>query len=287
MEIRFAEKLCELYPRLVIDLVNADLTVQLEVRDKWAFVSFDRIEGPGGLPTGSSAPALVLLSGGIDSPVASYLMMGRGCRLDFITFHSYPYTTPELIEKVAKLTQKLNRFQKPGRLFACNLAAAQKLIRDHCSERFRTILYRRLMFRVAEKVARMIKCNALVTGESLGQVASQTVPNLDAINRATEMLILRPLIGIDKLQTTRIAERIGTLETSNVQCADSCTVFMPRQPSTNARYHLLDREESYLDADEMLRLCLKEVTRVNLDTAEMEGVPWWEDRPESGDGAAK
>ena len=225
IEVHFADVLLSRFPRLKLNLEDADLTVWVEVRQPWIFACLNDVPGPGGLPCGSSSPVLVLLSGGIDSPVASYLLMGRGCRADFLTFHSHPYTAPELLAKVGRLVETLNRYQPGGRLFACNLLAAQKVIRDQCSERFRTVLYRRLMFRVAEAVAERTGAAALVTGESVGQVASQTVPNLDVIDQATRMLVLRPLIGLDKEKTTALARAIGTFDLSAVPCADSCTVF--------------------------------------------------------------
>ncbi len=264
VEIHFADRLLEQYPQLKVDLSNAELTIYLEIREKRAFLSFDEIPAPGGLPTGTAAPALVLLSGGIDSPVAAHLMQSRGCRLDYLTFHSYPYTTMELLDKVAGIAKVLNEWQTPGKLFACNLAEAQKLIRDNCNERLRTVLYRRLMFRVAAELAGRRKRPALVTGESVGQVASQTVPNLDVINRATDMLVLRPLLGIDKVQTTDIARHIGTLELSNVQCPDSCTVFQPPRPATNAKLHIVEEEEAKLDQQELLELCLHTIEELPL-----------------------
>lgn len=215
-----------------IDLKNAEITLGCEVRDEFAILFWHQFDGPGGLPVGSNPKVLTLLSGGIDSPVAAYLLMKRGCATDFITFHSAPYTPPETVEKVRRLAEKLNTFQSRGALHLCNLSPLQKLIRDYCDERLRTVLYRRAMLRIAEQVAHDTHCNAIVTGDAVGQVASQTIHNMNTINRAVEMLVLRPLCGMDKLEAIELARKIDTLELSNEQVPDSCTVFAPRHPST-------------------------------------------------------
>ncbi|MCJ8329615.1 MAG: tRNA 4-thiouridine(8) synthase ThiI [Lentisphaeria bacterium] len=268
IEIHFAEVLLSEYPQLKLDLSNPELLVSLEVRTEHAIICLDRIQSYGGLPSGSSSRALVLLSGGIDSPVAAWQMMSRGTRLDFLTFHSYPYTPIELLPKVAELTRVLNKYQIPGKLYACNLAEAQKVIRDTCEEKYRTILYRRLMFRISERLALMKDLEALVTGESLGQVASQTMRNLHAINRSTDMLVLRPLLGMDKDFAVKIARDIETFEISNIECADSCTVFMPDSPITNSPLHFIEREEEKLDNDALIDMCFQTVSQVDLATGD-------------------
>jgi len=237
-----AEKLGE--NSFTINLKNADITLGCEIRDEFSALYFDVIHGPGGLPVGSNPRVLTLLSGGIDSPVAAWQIMKRGSPTDYITFHSSPYTPPETVDKVRGLAAKLNTFQRKGRLFIVNLAEFQKAVRDNCSERLRTVLYRRAMFRIAEAVARREDCKALVTGEALGQVASQTVANMDTINRAIDMLVLRPLVGADKLETIAIAEKIDTMKQSSVQVPDSCTVFAPSNPATSAPVDLALKEES-------------------------------------------
>ena len=225
-------------------LDEADITLGVEVRDEFAIVFFESFKAPGGLPVGSNPRVLTLLSVGIDSPVAAWQIMKRGSPTEFITFHSAPYTPPETIDKVRSLVRILNRFQRHGRLFIVNLAEFQKAVRDNCSERMRTVLYRRAMFRIAEAVARREDCRALVTGEALGQVASQTVVNMDTINRAVDMLVLRPLVGADKLETIAVAERIGTMKLSSVQVPDSCTVFAPSSPATAVPAAIALKEES-------------------------------------------
>ncbi len=227
-----------------IDLDNAELTLGCEIRDEFSLLYFDIIEGVGGLPVGSNPRVMTLLSGGIDSPVAAWLIMKRGSPTDFITFHSSPYTPQETVDKVKGIACKLNTFQRNGRLFSVNLAPLQRQIRDCCNERMRTVLYRRAMLRIAGILAERCDCRALVTGDALGQVASQTVVNMDTINRASELLVLRPLVGADKLETIRIAEKIGTMEQSKVQVPDSCTVFAPANPSTSVPAALAEQEEA-------------------------------------------
>ena len=266
LEIYFAEKLLPKYPRLKVDLNEADLTIGLEVRKNWSFIYYDQFSGPGGLPSGCNGGGLALLSGGIDSPVACYLAMKRGSPLHFVTFHSYPYTPPESIIKVSKLVRLLNRRQKRGHLFACNLVHAQKCIRDHCTEKYRTILYRRLMVRIASRLAKPLALEALITGESIGQVASQTVRNMDIINRAADMLIIRPLVGMDKQEVTDVADRIGTLTISQENYPDSCTVFAPKSPSTAATLERISEEERRINTPALMDACLSAIKRIDPNT---------------------
>jgi thiamine biosynthesis protein ThiI len=255
IEIQIAELVDKLHNsenRLRVDLENPDVSVGCEVRNNSSFIFFEIFKGPGGLPTGSNAPLLCLISGGIDSSVAAAMMMKRGCRVNFLTFDSFPYTPPEAVEKVKRLTEVLNTFQKPGKLFICNLAEIQKQIRDNCTEKFRTILYRRYMFRIAEHIAKLNNDEALLTGEAVGQVASQTIKNLSTINNATQMLILRPLAGMDKEEIIKIARQLNTFEISKEQVPDSCTVFAPNAPSTGAELERIEAEEERLKIDELI-----------------------------------
>ena len=246
IEIALAKEVGEAYDydSLSVDLENADVTVWCELREEFAFVYYDVVRGPGGLPVGCNSPVLALLSGGIDSPVACYEIMKRGCRCDFLTFHSDPYTPQSTVDKVRRIGHYLNQFQQPARLFICNLAPLQKLIRDNCNPRFRTVLYRRMMFRIAESVANKHKRLALLTGEAVGQVASQTIKNMATISEATNMLVLRPLVGSDKNDAVALARRIGTFDLSNEQVPDSCTVFAPSNPSTAAPLRKILEDEA-------------------------------------------
>jgi thiamine biosynthesis protein ThiI len=249
IEIDIAEVVNEHFGRgdgLYVNLDRPEVTVFCEVRDEFAFVYFETLRGPGGLPVGSNPPVLALLSGGIDSPVACNMLMKRGCRVHFVTFHSDPYTPPESSEKVKRIADSLNRWQRPGRLFLCNLAEIQKAIRDICNPRYRTVLYRRMMFRIAEKLLERCGAKAIITGESVGQVASQTITNLSTINSAIQTLVLRPLIGMDKSEAIDIARRIDTFELSSWQVPDSCTVFAPDQPATSVPQDRAEREEELL-----------------------------------------
>lgn len=246
IEIALCSLLGGIYGRenLKLDLDNADITVGVEVREELAIIWLESFPAPGGLPVGCNDRTLALLSGGIDSPVACYLTMKRGSPVDFIGFHSEPYTPPETVEKVQRIANYLNTFQQPGRLYMVNLVELQKLIRDNCNPRYRTVLYRRLMFRIAQYIARKRKIGALLTGESLGQVASQTLVNMNTIGNAVNMLILRPLCGQDKMETIEIARKIGTFELSKEQVPDSCTVFAPDRPSTRVSIEDAEAEEA-------------------------------------------
>lgn len=225
---------------------DAQITLGCEVRDEFSLLYFDTYEGPGGLPVGSNPKVLTLLSGGIDSPVAAYLIMKRGSPTDYISFHSFPYTPEETTDKVKTIAEHLNTFQAAGRLHLVNLIEFQKAVRDNCSERLRTVLYRRAMFRIAERIARESGCRALVTGEALGQVASQTLVNMDTINRSIDMLVLRPIVGEDKLDTIATAEKIGTMKFSEKQVPDSCTVFAPSSPATSVPLVIAEKEEQLI-----------------------------------------
>ncbi len=269
MEIHFAEQFLTKFDRLVVDLENAELTIGLEVRDKSGFVWFDQYKGPGGLPVGTSRPVMTLLSGGIDSPAACYTIMKRGAKTSFLTFHSHPYTPMTSITKVAKIANVINSFQGKMPLFACNLAPAQKAIRDNCNPRFRTILYRRMMMRIATILSDWRSEKALVTGEQLGQVASQTLENMSVIDRATEKLILRPLVGMDKQETIKIAEKLGTFELSKIDVPDSCTIFAPDSPATTSKLGIIEAEERKLDIPTLIHECLMKTDYVNLKSQEM------------------
>lgn len=269
LEIHFANMFLPKYDKLKVDLENAALTIGLEVREKHSFVWFDSYEGPGGLPIGSSGSVMALLSGGIDSPVACYTAMKRGSQCSFITFHSHPYTPPTAISKVAQIAGVINSFQRKQPLLACNLASAQKAIRDNCSERFRTILYRRMMMRVASVVSDWHNDKALLTGESLGQVASQTLENMTVINASTTKLILRPLVCYDKNEAVRLARKMGTMELSSIDVPDSCTIFAPGSPATKAKLPFVLQEEAKLDVPKLVRESLQETTQVDLESYEL------------------
>lgn len=233
------------FPNLQVDLSNPELTVGLDVRGDSNYVYADRTAGPGGLPTGSVGRAICLLSGGIDSPVAAYLAMKRGVQVHALSFHSAPFLGEESRDKVRRLARHLTRFQPRVRLFSVPFTRIQMAIRDGAPEGYRTVLYRRSMHRLAERVAREEKAIALITGESLGQVASQTLENLHVIGSASGLPVLQPLIAYNKEETVALARRLGTYPISKEPHPDCCTVFQPRQPIIQGRLDAaLDMEQS-------------------------------------------
>ncbi len=243
-----------------VDLENPVFTVFVEILPRDAFFGFDKIPGPGGLPVGASGRVVALISGGIDSPVAAYRMMQRGCRLIFVHFHSAPYQDKTSQEKVRALLKMLTRHQFNSRLFLVPFGEIQRQIVAAVSRPLRVILYRRMMLRIAEAIARREKAKALVTGESLGQVASQTLENMAVIQQAATLPILRPLVGMDKQEIIDQARRIGTFETSSIPDQDCCQLFVPKHPATKATFADVEKAESLYDAKAMVRLGMENTT---------------------------
>jgi thiamine biosynthesis protein ThiI len=245
-----------------VDLENAELTISVEILPHDAFFGFDKVSGAGGLPVGVSGRVVSLISGGIDSPVAAYRMMQRGCRLGFVHFHSAPYLDSTSQEKVRELVQMLTRYQFSSRLYLVPFGEIQRQIVASVLRPLRVILYRRMMMRIAEGIARKERAGALVTGESLGQVASQTLENLAVIESASHLPILRPLVGMDKQEIIDQARRIGTFDTSAIPDQDCCQLFVPRHPETKAKPAQVEEAESRLD--------LAALTRLGIENAGME-----------------
>jgi thiamine biosynthesis protein ThiI len=237
-----------------VDLTHAELTVMVEILPHDAFFGFNKIAGPGGLPVGASGRVVALISGGIDSPVAAYRMMQRGCRLIFVHFHSTPYLDQTSQQKVRQLVTELTRCQFRSRLYLIPFGEIQRQIVAAVARPLRVILYRRMMLRIAEQVARREKCKALITGESLAQVASQTLDNIAVIQEAAELPILRPLVGMDKQEIIDQARRIGTSQISSIPDQDCCQLFVPKHPATGARLADVQQDEKKLDIEELLRL---------------------------------
>jgi thiamine biosynthesis protein ThiI len=230
-----------------VDLENAELTISVEVLPRDAFFGFDKIPGPGGLPVGVSGKVLSLISGGIDSPVAAYRMMQRGCRIAFIHFHSVPYLDRTSQEKVRELVKLLTAHQFSSRLYLISFGEIQRQIVAAVSRPLRVVLYRRMMVRIAEAIAKKEKAQALVTGESLAQVASQTLENLSVIEQAASLSILRPLVGMDKQEIIDQARKIGTFDTSAIPDQDCCQLFVPQHPATKAKLGDVEKAESSFD----------------------------------------
>lgn len=218
-----------------VDLHNPDLTCYIEIFNKRIYFYFDRHEGIRGLPVGSSGRVVSLISSGIDSPVASYLMMTRGCRVVFVHFHSFPFTNKASYHNAIRLARQLTRYQYNSRLYLVPLVKVQEAIIMHAPAKLRLILYRRMMLRIAETIAKKERCKALVTGESLGQVASQTLDNIGVISQACTLPILRPLIGLDKEWIIAQAKQLDTFSISIEPYDDCCSYLVPKSPETHAR----------------------------------------------------
>jgi thiamine biosynthesis protein ThiI len=239
-----------------VDLDNPDGVLRVFVDRGGLWLASEEIAGAGGLPVGSGGRGLCLLSGGIDSPVAAYSMIRRGMRVDFVHFHSVPRTDPTSVEKVRELVTVLNRYQPPARLANVPLLPIQDQVVARCPEEYRMLLYRRFMVRIAERIAYRNHLRALITGECLGQVASQTVENLWALNSVAHLPLLRPLIAMDKEQIIATARRIGSYEVSIIRQTDSCTYLMPDHPALAATPEELREAEAELDIDELVRQAL-------------------------------
>ena len=235
-----------------VDLDHADLVVSVEIIPGAAFCYMSRQNGASGLPMGTGGRLVVLLSGGIDSPVAAWRMMRRGCQVTLVHFHSAPFLDTTSQEKARRLAAVLNRYQLSTRLYLVPFGELQRQITLSVPGDIRVIVYRRLMLRIAQRIARDVRAKALVTGDVVGQVASQTLDNMTTIDRASHMTILRPLVGMDKEEIIAQAQRIGTFDISIVPDQDSCTLFTPRHPETHARRYVIDEAEKTLPIDEMI-----------------------------------
>ena len=258
-------ELHEAYPHLTADMHTPELTVNLEVRDYAAYVHADPEPGAGGLPVGMGGKAVSLLSGGIDSPVASWMMAKRGLELEMVHFFSYPYTSPEAKEKVLDLAGILSPWCGRLSVHVVPFTRIQEEIRKNCPDELFTIIMRRFMMRISEQVARRVGAVALVTGESLGQVASQTMWAMACTNAVCKLPVFRPLIGMDKEEIVRIARRIDTLDTSILPYEDCCTVFTPKHPRTRPRLDEVEQAEAALPVDELVAEAVAGIERLRID----------------------
>jgi thiamine biosynthesis protein ThiI len=241
-----------------VDLSRPELTIHVEALTDEAFYYFGKEPGAGGLPAGTSGRVACLLSGGIDSPVAAWRMMRRGCRVLFVHFHSYPILSRASQEKARELVALLTKYQYDSRLFLVPFGEIQQRVVLAVAPPLRVVIYRRLMMRIAEVIAQRHRAQGLVTGEVVGQVASQTLENLSAINRVVEMPVLRPLVGMDKDEISAQAERLGTYPISIIPDQDCCTLFTPRHPATKARLVDVERAEADLPIDEIVERAVAE-----------------------------
>ena len=243
---------------LKVDVHQPECIIQLDIREK-TYVFSDRIAGPGGLPLGSSGKGMLLLSGGIDSPVAAYQMAKRGVEIEAVHFHSYPFTSERALEKVLDLGKELSMYTQHLKIHSVNLLEIQKEIGEKCPEAEMTILSRRFMMRIAERIALKNGAQCLITGENIGQVASQTMEGLTATNASVSLPILRPLIAYDKQDIIEIAQKIGTFETSIQPFEDCCTVFLPDKVVTKPKVDKLEYSESLLKTEELIESALKQI----------------------------
>ena len=257
--------LLEQFPGLTVDVHNPQVTVMVEIRDFAAYIHAGQIEGAGGMPVSTSGRAMLLVSGGIDSPVAGYMMAKRGMEVLAVHFVSPPYTSERAKLKVITLCEKMSAYCGRMQLFIVPFPKMQEAIRDNCPEELFTVIMRRMMMKIAEKLAQRSDCAALITGESLAQVASQTVQAIACTDVACQMPVLRPLIGMDKEEIIRIARKIDTFETSILPYEDCCTVFTPKHPRTRPKLAMVEEAEAAFDFAPMLEEAVEGAERLRID----------------------
>ena len=256
--------LSEAYPDCRVDVHEPELTVYLEIRDLAAYVHAAPVDGAGGMPVGSNGTAVTLLSGGIDSPVSSYMIAKRGVHLIPVHFFSFPYTSQQAKEKVIELGNILTKYCGKMTLEVVPFTHIQEEIRDKCPEEYFTLVMRRFMMRIAARIAKDCRASAIVTGENLGQVASQTMEAMASTQAVLDLPVLQPLIGMDKEEIVRMARKIGTFDTSILPYEDCCTVFTPRHPRTRPQLHEVEAAEAALEIEALVDEALQGVERIEL-----------------------
>ena len=257
-------RLAEEFPHVLVDVHNPDYVVNVEVRDFAAYVHGPAVPGAGGLPTGMGGRAAVLLSGGIDSPVAGYMIAKRGVELECVHFFSYPYTSERAKEKVLELARLMTKYCGRMTVDVVGFTQIQEAIRDHCPEEYFTLIMRRFMMRISQRIAKDHGCRALVTGENLGQVASQTMEAMNVTGAVVDMPVFMPLIGMDKEEIVTIARKIGTMETSILPYEDCCTVFTPRHPKTKPVLAEVEKIEARLDVDALIEQAIENTEKITV-----------------------
>ena len=255
-------ELLERFPHLRVDVQNPQLVVMVEIRDFAAYIHAGQIEGAGGMPVGTSGRAMLLLSGGIDSPVAGYMMAKRGLEIQAIHFAAPPYTSERAKRKVMTLCEKMGEYCGKIPLHVVGFTQIQEEIRERCPEELFTIIMRRYMMKIAQSVAEKNGCGALITGESMAQVASQTLSAIACTDVACVMPVLRPVIGMDKREIIEISRKIDTFETSILPYEDCCTVFTPRHPRTKPNLRMIEQAEKALDEETLLAVALEQVETI-------------------------
>ncbi len=264
MEINadLGEVILKAYPEMRVDVHEPDILLNVEIREK-IYIYSETIPGPGGMPVGTGGKAMLLLSGGIDSPVAGYMIAKRGVKIDAVYFHAPPYTSDRARQKVVDLARIVSRYTGPIYLHVINFTDIQLYIYEKCPHEELTIIMRRYMMRIAEHIAKETGCLGLITGESIGQVASQTMNSLIATNEVCELPVYRPLIGFDKQEIVEVSEKIGTFETSIQPFEDCCTIFVAKHPVTKPNVNIIRRHEHNLDEK------IEELVRTALETDEL------------------
>lgn len=252
------------FPHLKVDVKNPEILVTIEIREKFAFIRGNQTKGAGGMPTGTAGKSAILISGGIDSPVAAYMMAKRGLVLNAIHFASPPYTSPQAEEKVHNLLRKVSRYSGNITLFTVVFTEIQEAIRDNCPEELFTLVMRRFMMRISQRIADREECKALITGESLGQVASQTLNALACTDVVVSIPVFRPVIGLDKEEIIKISRQIDTFDISIEPYEDCCTVFTPKHPKTKPQISILEQAELNLDVDALIERALENTKIQNI-----------------------
>jgi len=258
-------ELAEAFPDTAVDVHEPELTVHIEVRDLAAYVHAAPVPGAGGMPVGSNGVALSLLSGGIDSPVSTYMIAKRGVRLIPVHFFSFPYTSQQALDKVVELAQELTDYCGRMTIEVVPFTHIQEEMRDKVPEEYFTLVMRRFMMRIATRIAKANGASAIVTGENLGQVASQTMEAMASTQAVTDLPVLQPLIGMDKEEIITIARKIGTFDTSILPYEDCCTVFTPRHPRTHPKLSEVEAAEALLDIDGLVEEALAGIERIRVD----------------------
>ncbi len=265
-------RLAEAHPDVAVDVRHPDYTVYVEVRDLAAYVHGPAEPGAGGLPTGVGGRAMCLLSGGIDSPVAAYMIAKRGVEIECVHFFSYPYTSQLAKDKVIELARLVTRYCGKMTVNIVSFTEIQEAIRDNCPEEFFTLIMRRFMMEISQRIAKRDGCGALITGENLGQVASQTMEAMAVTGAVVDMPIFMPLVGMDKEEIVTIARKIGTLETSILPYEDCCTVFTPKHPKTKPTLGQLLNAEKDLDREALMASALESVEKVTVKYYDEPGI---------------
>ncbi len=245
-------------PNLKVDVHTPEVEVKVDIReDGWTYISFQDIMCFGGMPVGTAGKGMLLLSGGIDSPVASFYMAKRGMIINAVHFYSFPYTSLQAKEKVIRLAKKMSEFCGHINLHFISFTKVQEEINRLCDNNYMIILMRRIMMRIAQKLSRKVGANAIITGENLGQVASQTIESITATNAVVSMPVFRPLIGFDKVEIIEVAKKIGTYDISIEPFEDCCTVFLPKKPVTRPKIEDVLEQEKKLDIEKLISQCLE------------------------------